>query len=266
MTNELQLNYSRRINRPRLAILNPFIDYSDPLNLSQGNPYLRPEYVNSFQFGYTKYLTFATLSSDIFYKQTNDMMTRITTADSSGATMTTFSNLNSSKSYGLELTMNGHPFKWWNFNADATYFRTLLNGNDQNAALSNDNYSYTAKLSNNFSVTNLFDLQISYNYQGPTVLAQGRMDPVQSFDVAIKKDILNGKGSIGFRVSDLFNQVKYTSITNGIGFVQDMTRIRSSRNAFITFSYRFGTDGKGNKPTKKSKTKDDNNNDTGDDY
>jgi outer membrane receptor for ferrienterochelin and colicin len=194
------------------------------------------------------------------------MMTRITTADSSGATMTTFSNLNSSKSYGLELTMNGHPFKWWNFNADATYFRTLLNGNDQNAALSNDNYSYTAKLSNNFSVTNLFDLQISYNYQGPTVLAQGRMDPVQSFDVAIKKDILNGKGSIGFRVSDLFNQVKYTSITNGIGFVQDMTRIRSSRNAFITFSYRFGTDGKGNKPTKKSKTKDDNNNDTGDDY
>lgn len=266
LTNELQLNYSRRINRPRLGMLNPFIDYSDPLNLSQGNPYLRPEYVNSFQFGYTKYLTFATLSSDIFYKQTNDLMTRITTADSSGATMTTFNNLSSSKSYGLELTMNGHPFKWWNFNADATYFRTLLNGNDQNAALSNDNYSYTAKLSNNFSVTNLFDLQISYNYQGPTVLAQGRMDPVQSFDVAVKKDILNGKGSIGFRVSDLFNQVKYTSITNGIGFVQEMTRIRSSRNAFITFSYRFGTDGKGNKPTKKSKPKDDNNNDTGDDY
>jgi outer membrane receptor protein involved in Fe transport len=266
MTNELQLNYSRRINRPRLGMLNPFIDYSDPLNLSQGNPYLRPEYVNSFQFGYTKYLTFATVSSDVFYKQTNDLMTRITTADSSGATMTTFSNLSSSKSYGLEVTMNGHPFKWWNFNADATYFRMIINGNDPNAALSNDNYSYTAKLSNSFSLSNLFDLQIAYNYQGPTVLAQGRMDPVQSFDVAIKKNILNDKGSIGFRVSDIFNQIKYTSETSGPGFLQDMTRIRSSRNAFLTFSYRFGSDGKGNKPTKKSKPKDDNNNDTGDDY
>jgi outer membrane receptor protein involved in Fe transport len=264
-TNEIQLNYSRRINRPSLNMLNPFIDYSDPYNLRQGNPYLQPEYVNSFQLGYTKYLNFATLTSTVFYKQINNMMSRITTADSTGATITSLSNINSAKSYGLEFTVNGHPFKWWNFNANATYFRMIINGNDPNTVLSNDNYSYTAKLTNNFSISNLFDLQLAYNYQGPTILAQGRLNPVQSFDVAIKKDILNNKGSIGFRVSDLFDQIKYSGETSGPGFIQDMTRVRSSRVAFLTFSYRFGSDGNNKKPTKKEKPKDENDN-NGDDY
>ena len=109
---------------------------------------------------------------------------------------------------------------------------------------------------NNFNVFKLFDLQIAYNYQGPSVLAQGRMDPIQSFNVAIKKDILNNKGTIGFRVSDIFNQLKYSSETSGPGFVQDMTRVRDSRIAFLTFSYRFGSDGN-DKPKKREKQKDD---------
>jgi hypothetical protein len=103
-------------------------------------------------------------------------------------------------------------------------------------------------------------MQISYNYQGPTVLAQGRMEPIQSFDVAIKKDILNKKGSIGFRIADIFDQLKYSSETSGPGFVQDMTRVRDSRIAFLTFSYRFGSDGN-DKPKKREKQKEDENND-----
>ena len=255
-TNELQLNYSKRINRPRISMLNPFIDYSDPYNLQQGNPNLQPEYVNSYQFSYIKYFSFASVNTTLFYKQINDMMSRIITVDPDGVSLTTFENLNSAKSYGVELTANGHPFKWYNFNADFTYFRMIINGNDPNAALNNDNYSYTAKLMNNFNVFKLFDLQIAYNYQGPSVLAQGRMDPIQSFNVAIKKDILNNKGTIGFRVSDIFNQLKYSSETSGPGFVQDMTRVRDSRIAFLTFSYRFGSDGN-DKPKKREKQKDD---------
>jgi outer membrane receptor protein involved in Fe transport len=262
-TNELQLNYSRRINRPNLRMLNPFIDYSDPYNLSQGNPYLKPEYINSFQLSYIKYLDFISITSTIFYKQINDMMSRIVTVTPDGVSTTTFQNLNRAKSYGAEITTSGHPFKWWNFNGDFTYFRTVINRGDANAVLNNDNYSYTAKLMNNFTVGNLFDLQIAYNYQGPSVLAQGRMNPIQSFDVAIKKNILNGKGSIGFRVSDIFNQARYSSETSGPNFIQDNLRYRDPRIAFLTFSYRFGSDGMHQQKKEKPKNEDDNN-DNGD--
>jgi outer membrane receptor protein involved in Fe transport len=258
-TNEFQLNYSRRINRPNLRVLNPFIDYSDPLNLDQGNPNLNPEYINSFEFSYIKYFEAASFTSSVFYKQVNDMITRITTVQPNGVSMATFENLNSAKSYGFEFAVNDHIFNWWNLNGNFSYFRMQINGNDQNAALNNDNYSYTAKVISNFNVFKFLDLQVSYNYQGPTVLAQGKMEPVQSFDFAIKKNILNDKGTLGFRISDAFNQQKYISETTGLGFIQDYTRKRTSRMAFLTFSYRFGTDGK--QPMKQNKKKDDNNND-----
>jgi outer membrane receptor protein involved in Fe transport len=242
-------------------MLDPFIDYSDPYNLRQGNPNLQPEYINSFQFNYIKYFDFASITSSVFYKQINDMMSRIVTVYPNGISLTTFENLNSAKSYGVELTANGHPFKWWNFNGDFTYFRMTINGSDANAALNNDSYSYTAKLMNSFKISNLFDLQIAYNYQGPTVLPQGRMDPIQSFDFAIKKDFLNNKASIGLRIADVFDQLKYVSETSGPGFVQDMTRVRSSRIAFLTLSYRFGSDGNHKTSTKKKEkqNEDDNN-------
>ena len=51
---ELQLNYSRRINRPNRWALNPFIDNSDPLNIRIGNPDLQPEYVHSAEFNFAK--------------------------------------------------------------------------------------------------------------------------------------------------------------------------------------------------------------------
>ncbi|MBK5270033.1 MAG: TonB-dependent receptor, partial [Bacteroidia bacterium] len=44
---ELQFNYSRRIRRPRFWQLNPYIDINDPSNIRQGNPQLKPEFINS---------------------------------------------------------------------------------------------------------------------------------------------------------------------------------------------------------------------------
>jgi outer membrane receptor protein involved in Fe transport len=51
---ELQLNYTRRINRPNFFQLSPFIDKSDFLNPRKGNPDLEPEFTNSFELSYQK--------------------------------------------------------------------------------------------------------------------------------------------------------------------------------------------------------------------
>ena len=51
---ELSLNYTRRIDRPSFFQLFPFTNYSDSLNLSQGNPNLQPQFTNSFELSYQK--------------------------------------------------------------------------------------------------------------------------------------------------------------------------------------------------------------------
>ncbi len=55
-TTELQLSYSRRIRRPSLGELNPFMNTSDPHNYFSGNPNLKPEYTDSYELGFVQFL------------------------------------------------------------------------------------------------------------------------------------------------------------------------------------------------------------------
>ncbi|MBM3186599.1 MAG: TonB-dependent receptor, partial [Bacteroidetes bacterium] len=50
---EIGLSYSKRITRASSADMNPFTTYADPFNLRKGNPYLKPEYIDSYDFSFS---------------------------------------------------------------------------------------------------------------------------------------------------------------------------------------------------------------------
>ncbi len=52
---QLKVSYSKRVNRPRTNQLNPFTTFSDPLNLSVGNPQLQPEYIHAVELAYQQF-------------------------------------------------------------------------------------------------------------------------------------------------------------------------------------------------------------------
>src|SRR5467141_2183124 len=65
----LKLGYTRRIERPDYADMNPFINASDPKNITTGNPNLRPEIGDKIELGYSE--TFkkgVTINSTLFYR------------------------------------------------------------------------------------------------------------------------------------------------------------------------------------------------------
>ena len=250
-TNEIQLSYTRRINRPSYSNLNPFTEYFNLQNISKGNPYLKPEYVNSVDLGYLKYFSTSSFSSSIFYRDTKNLINRITTATDSGFTYTTYENLTGSKSYGIELIYSGDILKWWNINANVSYFGTQLDNSNITGLSDNSNYSWNGKLNSNIKIPKIIEIQMSYNYQGKTITAQGYNDPINSFDILLKKNIMNKRASISFRVVDLFNTLKYTYHINGINFTQVTDRKRVTRTAFIIFTYNFGTNNSGMDKKKK---------------
>ncbi len=102
---ELQFSVTRRINRPNFFQLIPFVDYTDNLNISKGNPNLKPEFTQSFEMSYAK--TFKknnNFLASVYYKKTTDLITRyqdkginpITGAD---VLINTFVNANRSRTY-----------------------------------------------------------------------------------------------------------------------------------------------------------------------
>ena len=115
---QLQLNYSRRIRRPNFWQINPFIDINDPVNLRQGNPQLRPEFINSFEFNYSKDYKNGNFLGSLYFRNNPDDITQYSdtiTADQyqqlqnagvdPNAILNTFINASTTNRYGAEFVL-----------------------------------------------------------------------------------------------------------------------------------------------------------------
>lgn len=251
-TNQLfQLSYSRRVNRPGSQVLNPFVNYSDPLNLSYGNPYLEPEFSNSLELGSTSQIKKTTINSSLFYRNTENVIARIMTVDTTGISRSTYRNQDKSYSYGLELIVTQQFLRWWRVNGNFSYFRSRFEGQDISAE-TRETDSWTFKFNSMMQIPKICDVQVSFNYNSPVVFtpsigghrgqvggSQGRMDEMYSADIGLKKDVLDGNGTITVRLSDVFKTQKYNMTSYGTNFISFSERSRDSRTLFIGFSYRF---------------------------
>lgn len=251
--NEFGVNYSRRTNRPRTWSLNPFVNRADTLNTSQGNPDLNPEYINSFELGYTRIFDKNSITLTGFYRKTSGIVATIRQQVDELRSFTTFVNLNSGESYGLEAGTNLNIFKWWNTNWSYSYFHTKLTDNSNNV-LSNstkESDSWTLRATSNWFLSRKLSFQAMYSYRSPVVTtgaggwrgmggsSQGKTRANYNVDLGARYSILNGKGDVSLRVSDVFNTGKF--ITDGFGpnYSSYTKNWRETPNIFVGFTYRI---------------------------
>ena len=225
---DLQLNYSRRVNRPNFFQLIPFFDFSDPQNPSVGNPGLKPEFTGSYELSYNNaYKKGANFLITAWYKHSTNLITRYQYKDLNGGTpdlldsviFNSYANANSSNSYGLELTNKITLLKIWDMTTSFNLFNSVINGDNLDQGFTNDLVSWFAKMNNNFKLKKGYSIQLSGEYNARTVLpvssgsggssgggrggggmgggmwgggnlgtAQGFIKPRYGVDMAIKKD------------------------------------------------------------------------------
>lgn len=247
ITEELSTSYSRRIYRPGLWDLNPFVNATDPLNYYSGNPEVKPEYTNSYELSFIKYFSQTTVTPTLFYRDTYDKITRTRTLIDSNRTLTTMANLERSKSYGAELVMNTTLFQFWSLNGSVSYFKNDVTANIPNVPATNSTYSWSGRASSFMRLPGIVDIQLSYFYSGKMVTTQGSVEPFTSFDVSLKKDFFDNQASVSLRVSDVFNNLKFKVLLDDPNFTETLFRKRDTRAAYLTFTYKFGKEDKNQK-------------------
>ncbi|MCE1163780.1 MAG: TonB-dependent receptor [Bacteroidetes bacterium] len=239
-SNQFQLSYSRRINRPNLFLLNPFVDQFDAYTKRSGNPYLEPEYINSVELGYTRFLKFGSVTISTYYRNLNNMINFVSNVDSNGVSMSKPENAGKSNTYGTELILQGYLAKWWSLNGSFSYYNTNLFNNDPANSFDKTYDAWTARFSTNASIPDIADFSLSYFYFGKQQNSQGSIDPMQMFNLAVQKGFFDKKLIIGFRVNDLFNQQKFYLTSSGSNFTQSVFQKTNSRSAFLTVTFNFG--------------------------
>lgn len=240
LTDKFQANYSRRINRPDARALVPFVDNDNPTNLRKGNPDLKPEYVNSFQLSYLKFIEGFTVNPSAYYRHTSDAISRFRTQLDSVTTLTTFENISKVDVYGGELILGYQGKNDLFINGSVNYSYSDLTGGDNTQGLSSSGSSWSAKLNAGMKVWYDIDVQLAYTYQGRRPTIVGYIEPFGVFEAGLKKDLFDDALSVSLRFSDIFNKQKFDFYVSDATFEQDFYRKRESRFAFLTLTYNFG--------------------------
>lgn len=213
--NNFQVSYSRRIQRPEFQDLNPFFSFTNDRSILTGNPDLNPMYTHSFDLEFVHQSDFIVLGSSIYFRNTSDVIDEIFNVNDEGITLTTIENLNIKKSLGGEIFAEKRWNNWLETDASFDYRKVDIDGTQLNPNLQNTFDTWTARVGTKFRFSQKTLLQLRYFYRGANATIQGNIKPLSRFDVAFRKQILNGKGRISFSIYDLFfgYQIKYENVS-----------------------------------------------------
>lgn len=255
---ELQLNYSRRVNRPNFFQLIPYRDFTDPYNQREGNPNLKPEYTNSFEFSYMKTWKQHNFLASVYFRNTNNMISTYTEPIQGDSMLTRFVNANRSNSYGAELTLKNQLFKIWSLTTNVNLFQTDLSINTNNEQSQNSGFSWLAKINSEVKLPWNFTFQQNYQYQADAIAlpssggggrgymmiptsTQGTIKGYHTLDLSIKKDFLKNKAlSVTLTWSDVFDTREFGMDLATASYKQSSYRKRESEIGRLNISYRFG--------------------------
>ncbi|MBG9377003.1 TonB-dependent receptor [Panacibacter sp. DH6] len=259
---ELQFNYSRRIRRPRFWEVNPFVDIDDPLNISQGNPGLMPEFTHSFEVNYFNKMKNGSFLGVVYFRNNIGDVTEYSdtisaelydklnnAAVSPNAILSTFINAGYTNRLGTEFTLQQKFFK----NLDLTYSINLMyrktSADVKGINLSNAGFNYDTKFIANYKIVsdrsklfNNLSFQLLSEFESPEVIPQGRRKSQFVTDFALRKEMLKNKAAaLSFSINDVFNTRRYGTIYDTDDFYQDSYNRWNVRTFRLTFSYKFGS-------------------------
>jgi len=244
-TSNLQLNFSKRIHRPHDDDLNPFPEYQDPRNIRAGNPNLKPEYINSFEFGCQFQYDNFTFTPGVYYRLTSNRFTQIISQVNDSVLLTTQMNLASDKSGGIELVASSSVKNLFSMQASFNGFYNQIDASNLGYYVKSSAYSWDGTLSFNFNISSTTMFQINSNYRSIRLTPQGETSPSYAVNCGLKQDLLNDKMSVVLTVSDLFNSMKYKNTLNTTDLYDYSVRQRDGRIMYFGVTYHFG------KPDKK---------------
>jgi ferric enterobactin receptor len=246
----LKLNFAIRINRPDYADLNPYINASDPKNISTGNPYLKPEIWDRYEASYSNDLgRIGSFMITLFYRQSNgDIQPFIVYYPSiqvgdtiyNNAAVTTRENIGIEENGGTNLFFEFHVNDKFNVRSNIIFFyRHTINQVDPGYNSSTTIYRFNANASYQF--TSSFAAEFFGSFSSRHHEAQGYYPSFTSYSLAVRKLFWNKKASIALTANNIFSKYVDQRIQlYGPGFQTNGLRKVPYQSIGINITWKFG--------------------------
>ncbi len=252
LSNKISLFYNRRIDRPGEPELRIFPKYDDPELLKVGNPYLRPQFTNSFEVAHRYNWGSGSLFSALYYRMIKGAYQRIySIADSNpryDIVNRIYQNTGSSSNMGIELLFSQDIADYWELTATVNgyiskidaYSGTLLFPYERPFFIEDSsNPAGDFKVTNTFAFAKAWEAQLSGIYYSKLNIPQGEELSRYSVDLGIKKSLWGKKASTSLSITDLFNRFGLRQNINGDGFRARYENLYETQIFRVGFNYKF---------------------------
>lgn len=258
--NSYQFSLSRRVDRPGLQQVNPIREWSTPRVSSFGNTELQPQFTNSAEANYTRQLKKGSITAGVFYRIIEDNINRFVAIDrtniSAGNSILSYDNFDNTSAYGIELSSNYRPTKWWNFNASfdlysqsQTGITEFIDANDLSTATVDDietrkteveNLVWNFRMFNNFKATKNLNLSLFAMYRGEEQGVQFLRKPMYFVNTGIRYSFMeNNRATLSINYNDIFNTMRFEFDTD-TPYPSTGQFNWESNTWNVALSYRFG--------------------------
>jgi ferric enterobactin receptor len=246
----LKLSYSKRIERPDYHDLDPFINTTDPKNITTGNPYLKPEIGNNIELAYNRdFGAGGSLVITAFYRANNhDIQPYVVSyptlivGDSTytNVSVSTRQNIGLENNIGLSLFGNINFTKKLNVRSNAFFFyRHTINAIDP--GYNSNSFNYRLNLNATYQFDKTFAGEFFGNFNSARHEAQGSYPPFTTYSFAFRKQIWHKNGSVALTATNPFNEyIRRKTLISGTNFsVTNLEKI-PFRSFGINFTWKFG--------------------------
>lgn len=261
---QLRLGYSMRIQRPGIRNLNPYVNNTDPQNISYGNPNLSPEKDNNFSLNYSLFSTNVNLNVSLSYGFVNNGIISYTFIDSKNkpnVSQTTYGNLGHSQRTGLYIYGKWIPSLKFNvfLNGGLNYVDMKSDATLSAVQQTANGFNWNAFTGMQYNFTKTFRVSVNAGYTAPTIMLQGKLSSNYYTNLSLSNDFLKKKLSVSLTCVDpLWKTKERSTTTNETTFFMKNTNYLNARDFRISVIYRFGTmKNSAVKKTKKSINNDD---------
>ena len=246
----LRFGYNMRIYRPGIWYLNPYLNDSNPTNISQGNSHLDSEKSHSFNLSYSNITQKFNINLSARYSFTNNSIEQVTeqvkdteieglqNPTGKEVLYSTYQNIGKSRNASLSGYVN------WNATSNTRIYANLY-GNytymEGANGLKNDGWNLFAYGGAQQSLPHDWRISLNIYGQTPWIMLQGKGSSFFDYGLSVNKSFLNKRLTLSAFASNFFK--KYTSPTSsieGVGFTQDSWNRYTRQRFGVSVSYRIG--------------------------
>ncbi len=219
---QIQLSYSRRINRPNDGLLNPYPFWNTSVASIYGNPDLKPEFIDSYELNYQKMIDKTFLSVQTYYRLRTDGILQAINIDQNGKYITIMSNFEQSKTLGAEISSSFTPVVYLRFDPAINLFNYSATGVINNMNVESSQFTWTARLSAMMFFSQDSRIQVLGYYASKQIDPQSAIKAMFILNVTLRQDLFDKKLSLTLQARNLLKTSAYDALTTGNNFTSEM--------------------------------------------